>query len=119
MFIITLKNLRASTLLGVYDWEREAKWQVTLTIVLHVDDTAAGASDAIGDAVDYDRIERGVVDRLASRSYNLLERLAMDVAAFILSLDARIATVSLEVDKPSVMRQSDSVSVSVTLRQPR
>lgn len=115
MFIIRLKNLRVSTILGDLPWEKEAKRLVVLNIALHVADTKAGDTDELKDAVDYAMIEQRVVERLEAANYNLIEKLAADIAHFILSLDKRIVKIELEADKPGALLQSESVSVSLTL----
>ncbi len=115
MFILKIKNLQALTVLGIYDWEKESKRLVILNIEMHVVDYKAGDTDTIKDAIDYSLIEQSIVQRLETASYHLLERLVKDIAQCILSLDARIAKVSVEADKPGALRQADSVSVSLTL----
>ena len=98
-------------MLGVYEWEKAAKRPVLLTIEMHIIDDKAAASDDMKDAVDYDIISQRVADRLMASSYNLIERLVADIGTFILSLDARIAKVSVEADKPGAIKNAESVSV--------
>lgn len=112
MFVITLKKLHVMTTLGVYDWEKEAKRPVVLTIALQIADSKAGDSDAMDDAVDYAMVEERVIQRLEGMSYQLIEKLVTDIGQLILSLDSRIGSVHLEADKPGALRQAESVSVS-------
>lgn len=118
MYVMTIKNLKAMTILGVYEWEKRQKREVILNISAHLDDTGAGDSDDMADSVDYAMVEEQVVRRLESGSYNLIEKLVKDVGALILSLDKRISSVKIEADKPGALKQADSVSVSVTLNRP-
>jgi FolB domain-containing protein len=118
MFVLRIKNLKVSTFLGVYDWEKQARRAVVLNIEAHLDDTGAGQSDAMKDSVDYAVIEEQVIARLEAGSYNLIEKLVTDVGNMLLELDRRISRVTVEADKPGALRQAESVSVSVTLSRP-
>ncbi len=117
MFTLRIKNLSASTVLGIYEWEQQARRLVILNIEMQVADTGAGRSDAIADAVDYSIIENRVLEHLDRHSYQLLERLVTDVAYYILALDSRIAKVRVEADKPGALRMASSVSVSAEITQ--
>ena len=111
MLIIRIKDLQAQTILGVYDWEKTAQRPVVLNIEMQVVDDGAAASDNIEDAADYDKVSQRIIERLQSSSYNLIERLVADVGALILSLDQRIAKVTVEADKPGAIQSARSVSV--------
>ena len=54
MDIVFIKALRADTVIGVYDWERDIRQTVVLDLELASDNRRAAATDAIVDAVDYD-----------------------------------------------------------------
>jgi len=111
MFVIRIKDLQVETILGVYDWEKKSKRPVIMNIEMHVTEGKAGKSDAIVDAVDYDKIEQSIMGLLDKASYNLIEKLVTDIGTLILSLDSRIAKVSVEADKPGALKKSRSVSI--------
>jgi len=111
MFVLKIKDLQASTLLGVYDWEKQAKRLVILNIELHISGANAGTSDDIKDAVDYAVVEEKILRHLESSSYSLLEKLVTDIGRLILSLDPRITKATVEADKPGALRMARSVSV--------
>lgn len=117
MFTLRIKDLTATTTLGVYDWEQQAKRQVILNIEMLVADSSAGISDDMEDAVDYSVIESRVLEHLDRHSYQLIERLVTDVAHYILALDSRIQHIKVEADKPGALRMARSVSVSVEIAQ--
>ncbi len=117
MFHMQIKDLQATTTLGVYAWEQEAKRQVILNIKLHAETDASGTSDKLDDAVDYANIESRVLAHLEAGNFQLLERLVTEVATLILSLDKRIAKVRVEADKPGALRMARSVSVATERRQ--
>jgi dihydroneopterin aldolase len=117
MFLLKIKDLQATTTLGVYDWEKQAPRQVILNIDLSVAAGMAGTSDDLKDAVDYATLETSVLAHLDRASYQLLETLVTDVAKLLLSLDARIRHVRVEADKPGALRMARSVSVTTELSQ--
>lgn len=117
MYTLRIKDLTATTTLGVYDWEKQAPRQVILNAELHVKDTGAGTSDNVADTIDYALIETRILDHLAQNSFQLVERLVTETARLILSLDNRITRVTLEADKPGALRHARSVSVATTLSQ--
>ena len=118
MFIIKIKDLQGLTTLGVYEWEKQAKRLVVLNLEMHLSDHKAGDSDNMEDAVDYAMLEERIVQRLENSSYNLIEKLVTDIGTYILSLDKRIDSVSIEADKPGALRQARSVSVSMVFNRP-
>jgi 7,8-dihydroneopterin aldolase/epimerase/oxygenase len=117
MFIIKIKDLQAKTTLGVYDWEQKRKRPVILGIEMQVTDGRAEESDQIKDTIDYAMIEQKVVERLSGHSYQLIERLVKDIGEFILSLDTRIDSVSIEADKPGALKHAKSVAVRMIVQR--
>ncbi|MBY0406367.1 MAG: dihydroneopterin aldolase [Rickettsiales bacterium] len=115
MFTLRIKDLHAATILGVYDWEKQAPRKVILNIEMDVAATDAAQTDDLKDAVDYAVVETRVLQLLDKNSWQLLEKLVVEVGNLILSLDSRITRVYVEVDKPGALRESRSVSVSAEL----
>lgn len=115
MDIIRIKELQAETELGAYEWEKGVKRPVVVNLVLHVDTPLAGASDLLEDAVDYAVVEDAIIRRLYGASYQLIERLAADIAMLVLTTDRRIAKVEVEVEKPGALKQARCVSVTHVL----
>lgn len=113
-FTIRIKDLKAETVVGVYDWEQGKKRPVILNLALKVN-ASGGESDLLHDTVDYAMIERRVLLHLENENYQLLEKLAQDVAHLVLALDKRIEKVTVEADKPGALEHAKSVSVTVTL----
>lgn len=118
MFTIRIKTLQVPVLLGVYEQEKQAKRPVTLNIEIHMDDPISGDTDEVRDTVDYAMIESHILTHLDTAAYNLIERLVTDLGRMILSLDKRIARVTVEADKPDALRQAVSVSVERSFERP-
>jgi D-erythro-7,8-dihydroneopterin triphosphate epimerase len=109
---IRIKDLRLRTIIGIYDWEREHRQDVVINAELTFDGTAAAASDAIEDTVNYKAITKAMIAHVEGASCQLLERLASELLAIALE-DPRVHSAWVEVDKPHALRFADSVSVRV------
>ncbi len=51
--IVFIRELRADTVIGVYDWERELRQTVVLDLEMAMDNKRAADSDDIADALNY------------------------------------------------------------------
>ena len=109
MDIIFINDLRASTLIGIYPREKAMPQTVEISLQIGTSTASAGASDDIGDTIDYAR----VVDRLrAARHFNLLERLAEYVATLLLE-DFGATWVRVSIAKLGMMRGVQRVGVVI------
>ena len=61
MDTVFLRELRAATVIGVYDWERRVRQTVVLDLEMAADNRRAAASDANDDALDYAAIAARVL----------------------------------------------------------
>ena len=83
MDIIFIDDLRLSTLIGIYPREKAVPQTLEISLQIGTSTTEAGASDDIGDTIDYavvvDRLRR----ELSERHFNLLETLAEYMAQLL------------------------------------
>ncbi|GAN47162.1 dihydroneopterin aldolase [Methylobacterium radiotolerans] len=79
----------------------------------------AGRSDDVAGTVSYADLTALAVEIATARRFNLIEALAETVAAEILARFARVAAITVQVDKPSapVPAILDSVGVAITRRR--
>ena len=110
--VISIKNLRVATVLGVYEEERHAERDIVINVRLEYDDRAARISDSLADALDYKEIRDKIVKIVGAAKFRLLETLADRIVQELIC-DARILKLELEIDKPRAMRLTDSVSAIV------
>jgi D-erythro-7,8-dihydroneopterin triphosphate epimerase len=110
--ILCIKNLRVSSILGVYEEERRAKRDIIINARIEYDARAAVRNDSIEDALDYKHIRDRVVDIVHETKFKLIETLG-DVIVQELIKDSRILRLEIEVDKPNALRLADSVSAIV------
>lgn len=109
--LIHIKNLRLRTIIGIFDWEREAPQDVVINAQIAFDGERAARSDAIDDTYDYKTATKRVISLVESSQFFLLERLAAEIRDVLLD-HPLVEHVRVEVDKPGALRFSDSVSVT-------
>lgn len=98
-----LQGLRVECIVGIYQHEREARQSVIIDIDLDYDFAAAAASDAIGDALDYDGVAKGVTELAHHRAFQLIETMAEETAAMLLTRFPQVRRVRLEIRKPAAV----------------
>jgi dihydroneopterin aldolase len=98
-----LQGLRVDCIVGIYEHERESRQSVIMDVDLDYDFAAAAASDAIGDAVDYDGVARAVTELAERRGFQLIETMAEETAAMLLERLPQVRRVRLEIRKPAAV----------------
>ena len=68
--IIYIKDLRVKTIIGIFDWERKVKQEVSIDMEFPFDCKRAAKTDSIEDTVDYKTICKGVLSLLRNRPFN-------------------------------------------------
>ncbi len=84
MDIIFIEELRAETWIGIYPREKAMSQVVEISLHIGVSTASAGASDDIRDTVDYAVVVERLRRDLSGSHFNLLEKLAEHVAAWLL-----------------------------------
>jgi dihydroneopterin aldolase len=96
---IFLNELKIDTIIGIYDWERHTKQTLSFDLEMDWDIAKAAASDDIADTLDYGEVANAVVQFVENNHYQLIERLAEDVAALLLE-QFPIPKLKLTLSKP-------------------
>jgi len=112
---IELRGIRAWGRHGANPGEKDRPQPFDLDVRLEADLTHAERSDALADTVDYDALHRDVVAIVETRSYDLLERLAGEIAARALA-DPRVTRVRVSIAKPRLLAGATPV---ITLERGR
>ncbi len=101
--IIELRGLRAVGICGALAEERVRPQPFEVDLDVEVDLAAAGASDQLGDTVDYGLLVEAVVGVITSEQPVLLERMAARIAAAVLdSPGVSAVTVAVRKLRPPV-----------------
>lgn len=101
------KGLRIECVVGVYPHEREQPQPIVIDIELDYDFATAASSDAVSDAVDYDRVAAGVTELVQRRQFQLIETIAEETADLLLERHASVTTVRLEIRKPNAIQNAE------------
>jgi FolB domain-containing protein len=109
---VRIERLELDCIIGINPWERLTKQRITIDIEINADLSAAGASDAIENAINYRTISKAVTIAVEESSYGLVEALAARVAEICLE-DERAQSVEITVRKPGAVRKADAVGVII------
>jgi 7,8-dihydroneopterin aldolase/epimerase/oxygenase len=97
--IVSIRDLKVSTVIGVYDWEREVEQALTFAVEMPTDVSRAAANDNIKDALDYSSVAHTVKCVVIEGKFQLIETAAERVAERLIA-DFGLAWVRVEVVKP-------------------
>jgi dihydroneopterin aldolase len=109
---ISIVDLEVFCRVGVTDAERAQPQRLLLTVEMTSDFSAAARSDTIAQTIDYFAVSQRLLKFGVGKSWNLIERLATDMADAIL-VEFKPQSVSVEVKK-FIISQARHVSVSLT-----
>ncbi len=108
---ISIVDLEVFYRVGVPDAERAQPQRLLLTVILESDFTAAAASDAIADTINYFSVTQRLLKFGEGREWKLIEKLAADIAETILK-EFQPQSVSVEVKK-FIIPEAKYISVSL------
>jgi len=97
--IVSIRDLRIMTVIGVYDWEREIEQELTFNVAMAADVAAAASRDDIADTLNYASAAQAVRDVVTEGKFQLIETAAERVAQRLVA-DYRLSWVQVEVIKP-------------------
>ena len=110
--IVFIRDLRISTLVGIYEWERRIRQEIRLDIEMGFDITAAAASDSIDDALDYKAVATRVREYVEASRFGLVEALAERIARLVLD-EFPVTRVRLVLNKTGAVRGARDVGVII------
>lgn len=109
---IIIKDLLVRGVIGVNDWEREARQDILINVVLFTDLRAAGSSDDIDDTVNYRTVSKMIIKHVRDSERFTVEALAEDLARICLE-PTGVTKARVRVEKPGALRFADSVGVEI------
>ncbi len=116
---ITLSSMRYEGLVGATEEERASPQMLEIDLVVEADLSAAAASDALADTVDYGPLVL-LTERTVERgSFTLLEGLAGALADVILAAAPKAMAVTVRVRKLAVPMDVSMDHAEVELRRER
>ena len=112
MDIVYIRDLRIETIIGIYDWEREVKQEVSFDLDMAADIRLAARTDDIQYALNYKSIAKRIISFIQDSEFLLVERMAEEVASIIL-LEFSVPWLRLRVSKPGALRGSQDVGIII------
>lgn len=109
---VEIDDLLVRAIIGINPEERVNKQDVLITLRLDADLKPAARSDSIDDAVNYRTIAKNVIAFVEQSSFQLVEKLAEEVAQLCLR-DLRVERVRVHLRKPGAVRFARSVGVCI------
>jgi FolB domain-containing protein len=109
---IRINDLLLRCIIGINDWERTQKQDVLINVILYADLKKPCQTDRIEDSVNYKEIKKEIIAMVENSSFNLIERLAGEIARICLT-HPPVKAVRVKVDKPGALRFVKSVGVEI------
>ena len=110
--IIYIKDLRVKTIIGIFDWERKVKQEVSIDMEFPFDCKRAAKTDSIEDTVDYKTICKGVIKFVEESAFQLQESLAEGIASLVKDTYG-VESIKLRVSKPGALRGAKDVGLII------
>ena len=110
---IWIRGIRCRTFIGVEEWEQRDRQEIRIDIEMESDLAAAGRSDRIEETINYRSVSKKTLSLVEDGRFQLVERLAEEIAAMILSEFPGVRTVRLRIEKPGALRFAESVGVII------
>lgn len=108
---LKIKALNVATKIGVHNWEQHINQKLLIDISIPTD--FSGCKEDLSHTIDYDALCKTVTQFVASKSFQLIETVANDVAALI-KQEFKVATVTVGISKPHAVKNAGMIEVSVT-----
>lgn len=118
MDIIYLHGLKVDCIIGVWEWERRIPQTLTLDLDMGFDISAASNSDALADTLSYKDVGKRVAAFVRASEYNLVEKLAEQIAQILLS-EFSLDWCRVRVNKFGAISGAGDVGVVIERRAPK
>ena len=109
---VFIQGLKAASVIGCYDWERDIRQTLVIDLELKADFTQAAETDALEHALDYAAISKRVIAVCDESRFQLLEALADHLAAIVLA-DFSIERLRMTITKPGAVAEAEGVGVVI------
>lgn len=109
---VFIEGLSVITTIGDYDWEKNIKQKLLLDIEMAWHNQQAGLSDDVNFCLDYAKVSQVIIDYIQSRKFNLIERVAEEIANIIIH-DFSVPWVRIKVSKPTAILSAQNVGVII------
>lgn len=112
MDIVYIRDLKIETTIGIYDWEREIKQTVSLSVEMAHDIRKAAQADNIDLTLSYKTVAKRLIAFVEASEFLLVEAMAEECAKIIRD-EFSVPWVKLQVSKPGAVRGALDVGVII------
>ncbi len=112
MDIIAITDLKISTTIGVYAWEKKIKQRLLISLDMSCDISKAAASDDVRDALNYAEIVTAIEQFTEKNTFQLIETLAEKLDAMI-KQQFNVEWLRLKIAKPGAIANAQQVAVII------
>ena len=109
---VFIKGLKAASVIGCYDWERDIRQTLVIDLEVKADFTRAAQTDALEHALDYAAISQRVIAVCDESRFQLLEALADHLAAIVLA-EFSVESLRMTITKPGAVAEAAGVGVVI------
>ena len=109
---VFIKGLKAASVIGCYDWERDIRQTLVIDLELKTDFTRAAETDALEDALDYAAISQRIISVCEASRFQLLEALSEHLANLLLA-EFAISGLRLTINKLGAVSEAETVGVVI------
>ena len=112
MDIVFIRDLKIETVIGIYDWERKIRQQISIDLDMATDIKKAASSDNIEDTLNYKAVAKRLINFVETSDFELVEALAEQICSIVLQ-EFNVPWVRLTLNKPGAVSGSRSVGVMI------
>ncbi|AYQ55989.1 Dihydroneopterin aldolase (EC [Bathymodiolus thermophilus thioautotrophic gill symbiont] len=112
MDIVFIQGLKIDCVIGIYDWEREIRQEITLDIEMSADIKAASETDHIDQTLDYKAVSKRLIDFVKTSEFQLVETLAEKITQIIIQ-EFGVEKVKLTLNKGEAVTGAQGVGVII------
>lgn len=116
---IIIKNLKIFAYHGVHDFEKKDGQDFFIDAILDLTEMQGFTTDEIGQVVSYSAVVRAIKKVMTEKSYNLIEKAAMEIISEIFSSFSEVKAVDITVKKPQAPIKEEFDYVAVRFKKTR
>jgi dihydroneopterin aldolase len=108
---ILIDQLSVEARIGAFDWEKQIRQQILVSLELHADLQPAADTDRLDQAIDYAEVCDRVRQLVVANHYDLLECLALTLLRALFAGHSALERIVIRIDKPGAVAGALSVAV--------
>ncbi len=112
MDIVFIQGLKIDCVIGIYDWERKIRQDITLDIEMSTDIKVASETDHIDQTLDYKAVSKRLIEFVQGSEFQLVETLAEKITQIIIK-EFGVEKVKLTLNKGEAVTGANGVGVII------